>query len=129
MENSADEIHRNGVDLHNENPAEEMNYHGVAGDESNELAGANYGYPVCFAAWETEGIPEGGEITVGSQFGGIDGTPYEEVASGGTLAEVDNFCRTERQGPRLVFPSHTAPLDVKFKADGSAAFVAFHGSW
>ncbi len=66
---------------------------------------------------------------MGSQFGGIDGTPYEEVASTSSLGEIDDFCRSERQGPRLVFPSHTAPLEVKFKGDGSAAFVAFHGSW
>lgn len=129
MENSADEIHRDGVDIHNENPAEELNYHGVAGDPDNELAGVNYGYPVCFSAWETEGIPEGEAITVGSQFGGIDGTPYEEVASVTSLTEVDDFCRNERQGPSIVFPSHTAPLDVKFNGDGSAAYVAFHGSW
>lgn len=130
VENSADEVHRSGVDLHNENPAEELNYHGVAGDTANELLGANYGYPVCFAAWGTADIPEGDGITVGSQFGGVDGTPYDEVApSAGSLAEVDEFCRAERQGPRLVFHSHTAPLDVRFKGDGSAAFVAFHGSW
>lgn len=135
VENSADEVHRSGVDLHNENPGEELNYHGVAGDAANALLGANYGYPVCFAAWATANIPEGDGVTVGSQFGGVDGTPFEEAvasasgAAAATLPEIDAFCRNERQGPRLVFPSHTAPLDVRLKADGSAAFVTFHGSW
>ncbi|KAI5919569.1 hypothetical protein F4810DRAFT_495668 [Camillea tinctor] len=130
VENSADEIHRGGTDLHNENPAEELNYHGVLRDaDDNPMKGLNYGYPACFSAWQTNGIPSGDGITVGSQFGGVTGTPYEEVAEAVAMGEVDEFCRAERQGPRLVFPAHTAPLDVKFREDGTAAYVAFHGSW
>ncbi|KAI1775919.1 soluble quino protein glucose dehydrogenase [Hypoxylon cercidicola] len=129
VENSADQIQRSGVDLHNEAPAEEMNYHGVISDAANPMKGVNYGYPACFAAWQTTNIPTNAGITVGSQFGGITGTPYEQVTSRTSMAEVDEFCRTERQGPRTVFPSHTAPLDIKFKEDGSAAYVSFHGSW
>ncbi|KAI0377373.1 soluble quino protein glucose dehydrogenase [Hypomontagnella monticulosa] len=129
VENSADNIARSGVDLHNNNPAEELNYHGVAKDAENPLKGKNYGYPACFSAWETTNIPANAGITVGSQFGGITGTPYQQVTTFSDMADVDNFCRTERQGASLVFPSHTAPLDVKFKEDGSAAYVAFHGSW
>ncbi|KAI1408618.1 soluble quino protein glucose dehydrogenase [Hypoxylon sp. FL1857] len=124
VENSADDIRRGGVDLHNNNPAEEMNYHGVIKDANNPLKGKNYGYPTCFAAWQTfEGV------AIGSQFGGVAGTPFEQVTGRNTMADVDEFCRTERQGPRLVFPAHTAPLDIKFKEDGSAAYVSFHGSW
>ncbi|KAI1373112.1 soluble quino protein glucose dehydrogenase [Hypoxylon crocopeplum] len=129
VENSADNIVRSGVDLHNNNPAEEMNYHGVINDTENPLKGQNYGYPACFSAWQTTDIPSNTGITVGSQFGGITGTPFQQVTAGGSMAEVDDFCRTQRQGPSLIFPSHTAPLDVKFKEDGSAAYVAFHGSW
>ncbi|KAI1451440.1 hypothetical protein F4805DRAFT_463789 [Annulohypoxylon moriforme] len=129
VENSADEIHRSNVDLHNDNPAEEMNYHGSVKDIENSMKGKNYGYPACFSAWETIGIPSNIGITTGSQFGGIAGTPFEQVTSGNSMEEVDEFCRTERQGPRLVFPAHTAPLDIKFKEDGSAAYITFHGSW
>ncbi|KAI0116716.1 soluble quino protein glucose dehydrogenase [Daldinia grandis] len=129
VENSADDIVRSGVDIHNENPAEELNYHGIITDTENPLKGQNYGYPACFSAWQTTNIPSNSEITVGSQFGGIAGTPFEQVTARSSLEEVDEFCRAERQGPRLVFPAHTAPLDIKFKEDGSAAYVAFHGSW
>ncbi|KAI1654978.1 soluble quino protein glucose dehydrogenase [Daldinia decipiens] len=129
VENSADNIVRSGVDIHNENPAEELNYHGVIKDTENSLKGQNYGYPACFSAWQTTNIPSNSKITAGSQFGGIAGTPFEQVTASSSLEEVDEFCRTERQGPRLIFPPHTAPLDIKFKEDGSAAYVAFHGSW
>ncbi|KAI1483167.1 soluble quino protein glucose dehydrogenase [Daldinia eschscholtzii] len=129
VENSADDIHRADVDLHNDNPAEELNYHGIVTDAENPLKGRNYGYPTCFSAWVTTNIPSNSGITVGSQFGGIVGTPFEQVTERTSLEEVDEFCRTERQGPSLVFPAHTAPLDIKFKEDGSAAYVAFHGSW
>ncbi|KAH9885320.1 soluble quino protein glucose dehydrogenase [Xylariomycetidae sp. FL2044] len=131
VENSADDIRRSTTDLHNDNPAEELNYHGVVASENNNntFRGANYGYPACFSAWQTEDIPANEGITVGSQFGGVENTPFQQVAAAESMADVDEFCRTQRQGPRLVFPSHTAPLDVKFKEDGSVAFVAFHGSW
>ncbi|KAI1134646.1 soluble quino protein glucose dehydrogenase [Hypoxylon sp. FL0543] len=129
VENSADDIKRDNVDLHNNNPAEEMNYHGVIKDADNPLKGKNYGYPACFAAWQTTDIPSNVGITVGSQFGGVAGTPFEQVTARETLEDVDEFCRTQRQGPSLVFPAHTAPLDIKFKEDGSAAYVSFHGSW
>ncbi|KAL7622662.1 hypothetical protein AAE478_008176 [Parahypoxylon ruwenzoriense] len=129
VENSADNIHRSDVDLHNNNPAEELNYHGIITDVGNPLKGSNYGYPACFAAWQNADIPSNTGITVGSQFGGVAGTPFQQVSTHAALEDVDDFCRTERQGPRLVFPAHTAPLDIKFKEDGSAAYVAFHGSW
>ncbi|KAI1497949.1 soluble quino protein glucose/sorbosone dehydrogenase [Biscogniauxia marginata] len=129
VENSADEIHRGDTDLHNNNPAEEMNYHGVLKDVDNPPKGINYGYPACFSAWQITEIPSNAGITIGSQFGGLAGTPYLEVTEAESMEEVDTFCRTQRQGPHLVFPSHTAPLDIKFKEDGSAAYIAFHGSW
>ncbi|KAI0008375.1 soluble quino protein glucose dehydrogenase [Xylariaceae sp. FL0662B] len=129
VENSADDIHRSDVDLHNNNPAEELNYHGVVSDANNALKGLNYGYPACFAAWQTTDIPSNDAITVGSQFGGLQGTPFQEVTEATAMPDVDEFCRTQRQAPRLVFPAHTAPLDIKFTEDGNSAYVAFHGSW
>lgn len=47
-------------------------------------------------------------------------------------ASVGNFTAAScavKTAPRLVFPAHTAPLDIKFKKDGSLAYVTFHGSW
>lgn len=41
----------------------------------------------------------------------------------------DTFCQNDRTAPRLVFESHMAPLDIKFNANGSEAWVTFHGSW
>ena len=89
VENSADDIKRNNQDIHNDNPAEELNYHGVLNSTDNPLKNANYGYPVCFSAWNTN-IPQGNGITVGSQFGKLDGTPYQQVVGS---SDPDVFCR------------------------------------
>ncbi|KAF2262210.1 soluble quino protein glucose dehydrogenase [Lojkania enalia] len=118
VENSVDNMQRNNVDIHNTNPCEELNYHGPINDTSSEEYGANYGYPECFGAWDPSVIPNNQNIKVGTQF--LIGT-----ASGGLS---DSTC-AQRYAPKLCFPSHTAPLDVKFKPDGSAAFITFHGSW
>ncbi|KAI9800381.1 MAG: hypothetical protein M1825_004151 [Sarcosagium campestre] len=119
VENSVDEIMRNGVDIHENEPGEEMNYHGVLGQEDDPDQGGNYGYPICFAAWGLDEIPEKDNLTVGSQF--VMGSPNDTIN--------DDFCARERVPPRLTFVPHMAPLDIKFSADGSEAFVSFHGSW
>ena len=41
---------------------------------------------------------------------------------------TDTGCNRAFRSPRLTFPAHTAPLDVKFNGS-DAAFVALHGSW
>lgn len=46
-----------------------------------------------------------------------------------TEEHTDEWCASDTEEPRLTFPAHTAPLDVKFLNDGSAAFISFHGSW
>ena len=109
-----DDIKLNSKDVHNENPAERFNYHGVLNDTSNKFKGANYGYPSCVAAWDT-GLLGVSSLSVGGLFS-PDGVPKASDCA-------------SRQGPRLSFPSHTAPLDVKFTADGTAAYITFHGSW
>src|SRR3569833_3465537 len=65
VENSADNIQRNGKDIHQDDPGEEMNFHGVLGSDDNK--GGNFGYPDCFAVWSKD-IPDLGNMTVGSQF-------------------------------------------------------------
>lgn len=116
VENSSDEMERDGVDIHQNNPGEEMNYHGFL-NGSTENQGGNYGYPYCFAAWNTN-IPNNGSIRVGSQFALV------QDATGN-----DTFCREDRVAPRLVFQAHMAPLDIKFLPNGTEAYVSFHGSW
>lgn len=97
VENSIDQIERDGTDIHQDNPGEEMNYHGFL-NGSTENQGGNYGYPDCFALWGT-GIPNQGDLAVGSQF----------VSSpNGTLN--DTTCAQDRVPPRLTFQVCRAPL-------------------
>ncbi|CAG8958750.1 hypothetical protein HYFRA_00011594 [Hymenoscyphus fraxineus] len=114
VENSADELKRDGVDIHQTNPGEEMNYHGFLNDTSDR---GNYGYPNCFGLYDTN-IPNLGNLTVGAQF---------SLDQNATVN--DNFCARERIPPVMVFPAHNAPLDIKFQPNGSEAYVSFHGSW
>lgn len=116
VENSADEIRRMGVDIHQNNPGEELNFHGFL-NGSTENQGGNYGYPYCFALWN-KSIPSIANLMVGSQFS------LEQNA-----VSNDTFCETERVAPRLTFQAHMAPLDIIFLPNGTEAFISFHGSW
>lgn len=99
VENSADQVERNGTDVHENNPGEEMNFLGYL-NCSTEDQGANYGYPVCFALWDTDGFPGKGDMTVGSQF-----------ALNISEAFNDTTCAQEYVPPRLTFPvSASSPL-------------------
>ncbi|KAF5537660.1 Soluble quino glucose sorbosone dehydrogenase [Fusarium mexicanum] len=121
VENSVDNLYRGDVDVHNTNPGEELNFHGLPNDTSSAQYGANYGYPGCFSIYDTSNIKDfPGGAKVGKQFAG---TPQGETDLGFT----DEECQ-EKQAPRITFGSHLAPLDIKF-LDGSAAYIAFHGSW
>jgi len=114
VENSADQMHRGGVDIHDDNPGEEMNFHGYL---NNTEPRGNYGYPNCFALWSTD-IPDPGAMTVGSQFALVQNSSVN-----------DTFCNKDILGPRLTFQAHTAPLDIIFQPNGSEAYISFHGSW
>ncbi|KAE8453697.1 hypothetical protein EG329_009208 [Mollisiaceae sp. DMI_Dod_QoI] len=116
VENSADEVDRDGVDVHQNNPGEEMNYHGFL-NGSTENQGGNYGYPLCFAVWNTS-IPNPGTLTIGDQFTLDQNATFN-----------DTTCQTERISPRLTFQAHMAPLDMVFLPNGTEAYVSFHGSW
>jgi glucose/arabinose dehydrogenase len=119
VENSVDNFNRSGQNIHQNNPGEEMNFHGYLNGTAYEGQGGNYGYPSCFAAWNVSEIPDNGRIDVGTQF-----------ALGDQNATVnDTFCREDRVPPRLTFQAHMAPLDIKFNQNGTAAWVSFHGSW
>lgn len=123
VENSVDQLVRAGVDVHQDNPGEELNFHGflpnassTAEEEQQQQQGGNYGYPDCFSLWDPD-IPDAGSLRVGEQF-----APEQ------SRAVNDTTCARDRVAPRLVFPAHTAPLDIAFSADGTAAYIAFHGS-
>ncbi|OLN88319.1 L-sorbosone dehydrogenase 1 [Colletotrichum chlorophyti] len=119
VENSLDDMERNGVDIHNDNPGEELNYHGSYKAASNPYKGANYGYPNCFAVWEPSTIVGVPDVQVGSQV--IQGSPSGNI--------TDQYCQTVPIAPRLTFTAHTAPLDIKFHPKGKSAYISFHGSW
>jgi glucose/arabinose dehydrogenase len=116
VENSVDQITRDGTDIHQDNPGEEMNFHGYL-NSSTENQGGNYGYPDCFALWDTD-IPDVGSLQVGSQF---------TMSPSSTLN--DTTCSSSRVPPRLTFQAHMAPLDIIFTPDGAEAYITFHGSW
>ncbi|KAI9748657.1 MAG: hypothetical protein M4579_007157 [Chaenotheca gracillima] len=118
VENSVDEIMRDNKDIHQDNPGEEMNFHGTLEDVAN-TPGGNHGYPNCVTVWGVNDIPNKDNLTVGSQF--VMGNPNDTVN--------DDFCARERIPPILAFQAHMAPLDIKFNNNGSEAWVTFHGSW
>jgi glucose/arabinose dehydrogenase len=119
VENSVDDFNRSGENIHQNNPGEEMNFHGYLNGTAFDGQGGNYGYPSCFAAWNVSEIPDNEGIDVGTQF-----------AIGDQNATVnDTFCKEDRVAPRLTFAAHMAPLDIKFNQNGTAAWVSFHGSW
>ncbi len=119
VENSVDEMTRNGVDIHQSNPGEELNFLGYLNGTQSSNQGRNFGYPMCYSAWNTDTIPDfNGEV--GEQFA------IGRLGSNNS----DAMCAASQvQDARLVFHPHMAPLDILFNEAGTAAWVTFHGSW
>ena len=118
VENSVDKIMREGEDIHQDNPGEEMNFHGYLNGTEYAAQGSNYGYPRCFAAWAVDDIPRNDGLKVGSNF--ATGTQNDTVN--------DEYC-AQQTAPRLTFQAHMAPIDIKFNNSGSEGWVTFRGSW
>lgn len=117
VENSVDDLTRSGIDIHADNPGEELNYHGTL----ENIEGGNYGYPMCYALWSTDApFPSLGDMTTGSQFAAD--------REGNQSLTNDTACNTAYKAPVLTLQAHTAPLDIKFDKNGSSAFVSYHGS-
>ncbi|CAO2656287.1 Nn.00g050900.m01.CDS01 [Neocucurbitaria sp. VM-36] len=118
VDNGIDDMTRDGKDIHHTNPCEELNYHGTvnANFTARPPSETNHGYPECHAVWDPSVLPP--PLNTQKKVGDI-------IAHGTT---GDAIC-ANRQPPRLCFPSHTAPLDIKFNSNGTAAYIAFHGSW
>ncbi|EMT74491.1 hypothetical protein ACKRZS_005165 [Fusarium odoratissimum] len=122
VENSADELHRDGKDIHKDNPGEEMNFHGYLNGSDDQ--GGNYGYPLCYTLWSTDNFPDLGDLKIGDQF------PADRQADGDkATALTDAECKSDYVAPVLAFQAHTAPLDLKFNENGTRAYISFHGSW
>ncbi|KAF1968607.1 soluble quino protein glucose dehydrogenase [Bimuria novae-zelandiae CBS 107.79] len=114
VNNGMDNMDVNGVDVHLTNPCEELNYHGLITAPTTPERGASYGYPTCHAISDPSVLP----------------APLNaSIRIGDTLTNGNSSARCTRVAPKLCFPAHTAPLDLKFTADGAAAYVSFHGSW
>ncbi|KAK4237813.1 L-sorbosone dehydrogenase [Achaetomium macrosporum] len=120
VENSVDSVKRNGVDLRENNPGEELNFLGYLNDTNpttTNQAGKNFGYPQCFAVWDLADIPENDRLAIGKQI----------AFMGNTL--TDQMCAARYEPPRLTFPAHYAPIDIKFEEGGETAYVSFRGSF
>ncbi|TLD30435.1 hypothetical protein PspLS_02659 [Pyricularia sp. CBS 133598] len=116
MDHSVDGIERNGTDISLRNPGEELNFHGFL-NATEENQGGNYGYPVCHAVGDPSRIPDGEDLEVGSQFG-----------INTNASNSDAACNGNYTAPRLVFPAHYGPMDLKFNKEGNVAFLSFRGS-
>ncbi|TKA76034.1 hypothetical protein B0A55_05118 [Friedmanniomyces simplex] len=119
VENSVDQMVREGQDIHENNPGEEMNFLGYLNGTYSANQGRNFGYPECYSAWNVSAIPD------------FNGTVGDQFAIGNLNSTVnDTTCdAANRQAPRLTFQAHMAPLDILFNTAGTAAWVTFHGSW
>ncbi|KAH9216469.1 hypothetical protein DL95DRAFT_496648 [Leptodontidium sp. 2 PMI_412] len=117
VENSGDNFGRtvNGVttDIHQDNPAEELNYLGDVTIPNNNW----YGYPVCYTVWQPSLITDH-VFTPGDQF---------VAAPNGTFN--DSTCIQRSRRARMIFQSHNAPIDSKFDDTSSNLFITLHGSW
>lgn len=119
VENSVDGVTRNGRDIHENNPGEELNFFGYLDPtKASPSQGKNFGYPHCFAVWDVAEIPDNDGLSIGAQFARTENSTLR-----------DETCAKDYVPPRLTFPAHFAPLDIKFSGDGREAYVSFHGSF
>ncbi|KAF2849063.1 iron reductase domain protein [Plenodomus tracheiphilus IPT5] len=117
VENSSDELHRtiNGtsVDIHTDNPADEINYLGDPSIENTNW----YGYPTCYTCGAPDAITDR-RFAVGDQF---------VLEPNATFS--DDTCVESSVPARLALPAHSAPLDAKFDRNFTSMFITIHGSW
>ncbi|APA06753.1 hypothetical protein SS1G_04639 [Sclerotinia sclerotiorum 1980 UF-70] len=116
VENGPGNMTRNNIDIHLYNPGEELNFHGYL-NGSSENQGANYGFPYCFAVWNE--LDVGGGLRVGDQFSMVQNKSSNDTWCNNVEVHV---------APKLTFAAHSAPLDMIFLANGTEAFISFHGS-
>jgi hypothetical protein len=101
IDQGEDDVKRSGKDVHNTNPGEKLNFHGLVNDTKGTLFGANYGYPECVPAYDTSVLGISG-IKTGEMFW-VEGSTQ--------TAAQDANCKS-RVAPRLVFPAHNSPIGM-----------------
>jgi glucose/arabinose dehydrogenase len=118
VENGCDDLNRTdlGGDIHQNNPAEEMNM--------LDKSGKFYGYPYC---WSEYNLPK---------YGKGKGTQWAHPDFINDGVHSDAWCQNPANvvRPRFAFAAHMAPLGLMFYYGSdfsftNVAFVAFHGSW
>lgn len=113
VENGADNLVRDGVNIVENNPAEKLNYLGVINPAAaTPFAAKDFEYPTCFAAWNPSALPDNQNITVGAQF---------------ALNSIDDASCQSLQAPRISMQAHMAPIDIEFQ-NATTAWISFHGS-
>jgi len=121
VENGSDDLNRSdlGGDIHQDNPAEELNLFSAPGF---------YGYPYC---WSEGTLPNPPGLGLGRQWSYLPG-------ASGDGTHTDDWCRNPANvtPPVLGLQAHSAPLDLWFYTGGSfpndiigSLFVTYHGSW
>ncbi|KAF2278058.1 cellobiose dehydrogenase-like protein [Westerdykella ornata] len=117
IENSSDEIHRtvNGksVDIHLDNPADEINFLGDPAKANKDW----YGYPTCYTVWKPDVITDR-KFRVGDQF---------VLAPNATFS--DETCKSKSKAAKLAIQAHSAPLDAVFNSNFTSMYITLHGSW
>ncbi|KAF1993762.1 iron reductase domain protein [Amniculicola lignicola CBS 123094] len=117
IENSSDEIQRtiNGqsVDIHMDNPADEINYLGDPSKANTKW----YGYPTCYTVWKPDVIADR-KFLVGDQFVLTPNATY-----------TDDTCKKSSVAAKLAVQAHSAPLDAVFNKNFTSMYVTLHGSW
>ncbi|KAM3421495.1 hypothetical protein BST61_g1887 [Cercospora zeina] len=117
-ENSVDELERDGVNIAEENPAEELNFHGYLNGTETSNLGGYYGYPDCYPAWDPDTVPDADGLQTGQQF-----------AANFNDTVTDDWCRENSIPPALSFTAHMAPMDLAFNNEATTLYITFRGSW
>ncbi len=121
VDNGRDDLSRAdlGGDIHQDNPAEELNLF--------TKAGGYYGFPFCWTQYDLPGAPSTPR-----------GTQWADPAFIGDGVHTDAWCRNPSHvsPPIASLPAHAAPLDLLFYSGPSfptsfknGVFIASHGSW
>ncbi|QRV83074.1 L-sorbosone dehydrogenase [Ceratobasidium sp. AG-Ba] len=139
IENGSDEVFWRGVDVHEDNPAEELNLIPIEGNEKIPIQRKFYGYPSCFTAWNSSAVPPN---PTGPQFNFDTGAQFS--IRNPPTTPTDAWCADPKNNvpPKLSLQSHTAPLDLVFYQGPKVysklgintkwagdAFASLHGSW
>jgi len=130
VENGCDDLQRPPWgDIHDNNPAEELNRFG----HPSEKKGLFYGYPYCFTEYEIKGGKGAGTQWAHPNFL----NQVVTMITGEVVTVTDSWCQNASNVivPKFSMPAHIAPLDIIFyygknlPVKHGDAFVSWHGSW